>query len=318
MRSVAFVTSCDAGYVLGARGLVRSIRRFYGLSVDIIVVFSGVLDVGFRDFCVSEGVIFLVGEDVGRWVLPLVYGGVGFGDNVLHSHHPGFVIRDGWPWLGDQGGLRRGFGELFDFHPFVTKAYGVGFALFCGYDRVVQIDCDAFLLSDIDVLFGEHSGASKVVTFCDGPEALYGMELLGFRRLNPLVEAGFSFNSGVVLFNNGVGVRRLVLDYMFFIGSPYHFRFCGYVDQGLIRCLVAGFHVRGDVDFVMLPCENWNPVWGKADRLFLRGGEWFNRCNGLKQFIWHGAGGHEKIWRKPYFSGCVNEAWAWVGGEVGF
>ena len=310
------MTSCDGGYVLGACGLVRSIRRFYGLSVDIIVVFSGPVVGWFRVFCREMGVIFLVGEEMGGWVLPFVYGGVGFCDNVLHSHHPGFFVRDGWPSLGDQGGLRRGFGELFDFHPFVVKAYGVGFALFGGYDRVVMIDCDAFLLSDIDVLFLEHGGVNKVICFSDGPERLAGMELLGFKGLSPVLEPGFCFNNGVVVFCNGVGVRRLILDYMFFIGSPYHFRFCGYVDQGLMRCLVAGYHVRGDVDFVMLPCENWNPVWGRADRLVLRGGEWFNRGNGLKQFIWHGAGGHEKIWRKPYFSNCINEAWAWVGGEV--
>ena len=316
MKSMAFVTSTDSNYSWGARGLISSIRKFYSYSVDIFVIYTGYDDTDFQRFCFDHGVIFFESTDAVNWVMPLVYNKAKYKNNFYHSHHHYFRIQDGWPWQNDQDDLRKGFDGLSDLHPYVTKSYIVGYAVFAGYDRVVQIDCDAFLLSSIDELFETHGQPNKIVCFDDYPEAL-NLKIFGYESAPILVEINYSFNSGVVVFNNGDGVKELVLDYMFYANSPYHLAYAGYVDQGIIRCLVAGMHLNGEIDFVMLPGENWNPIWGKADNMVLIGDEWFNSDNGKKQFIWHGpVSSYGKLWNSRYSSECVNEAWAWVGGPV--
>ncbi len=126
----------------------------------------------------------------------------------------------------------------------------------------------------------------------------------------------------MVFYRNCALLRELMLDFMFYIDSAYHYTKFGN-DQGLLRALVMKYSVFYKLLFVMHDAPNWNPTWHRADRLRLQtqipykahyGYEgWINEANGQQQYIWHGAGG-EKLWTRKYDSPSVNEAWEWIGG----
>lgn len=315
-NNLVFVTSCDAKFAPGARGLVRSIRKFHGNAVDIIIMFSG-RDQKFAQFCTAHNVELLHADAVNDWLPALVHQQPRFRDDTTHAHHPDFTIQPEWPQTPILADWRAGNDRIHYTHPLNCKSYVLLYAAAVKrYAAIFDIDCDAFLLAPIDKLLSEHSAPNTIIGFDDGSDELKGLPIYGVPRPESFDKAAYAFNAGVVLFQNGPGVTDMLHEFAFYCDSPYHWNHSGYfADQGILRALTAARHIQGKINFKRLERTNWNPSWFVAEDLELRGTTWINKRNNQPQFIWHGAGG-EKLWTGKYKSPSVNAAWKWIGGEI--
>jgi hypothetical protein len=310
MKKLAFTTSIDTDFVEGAIGLIKSIRRFHGDTVDIIV-FVDRLSKRFMEFAIKFQVEIATFDTIESWVNPIIYTDARFLNDTTHFYHPDFYIRKGWP--DDAMDRIPGLG-VHHLHPLNCKAYCTGFCLCIReYQEVIHIDADAFLLSNVSSIF-EGVGPNAVIAFDDGEDDLRNLEnFYGVTKPPGFSSKDYAFNAGVVFYSNGPGVQKLAKDFMFYIDSCYHYTHAGYfADQGVLRSLVAKHHILGNIHFLMKERTNWNPTWSSAEDIFLNDqDEWVNRANNKKQFIWHGAGA-PKLWTGNYKNEAVLDAWRWI------
>ena len=319
---LAFATCTDRNFLPGARGLIRSIRKFYPDSADI-VCYADTHDRDFAHFAREHDVTLLYPASVRAWAVPLIYEDPRYAADTSHFYHPQFAPPPGAPAY-QRACLRPGFGEIHHLHALNLKAYVTGYCLLVmGYDRVVHIDADAFLLGPVDEMFARHPEPSTMIAFEDRniihfpyvPETLPNLETVyGVAPPLDFDADRFAFNAGVVFYRNGPGMRELASDFLFYIESCYHFDHSGCMDQGILRYLAAKHEILGNVRYVLEDNACWNPDQQSAEDLELRGGQWINRRNWQVQRIYHSYNRH-KLWPAKHPSPSVNAAWRWAGGE---
>jgi hypothetical protein len=103
-------------------------------------------------------------------------------------------------------------------------------------------------------MFDKYPEPNTVIGFDDGFQerlpnlkSLYGVE-------NPQNFNGeqYAFNTGVIFYVNGPGVKQLARDFMFYIESCCHYTHSGfYADQGLLHAIVAKHEIVGNITFRM-------------------------------------------------------------------
>ena len=310
---LAFATCTDRNFLPGARGLIRSIRRFYPDNADI-VVFADAHDAEFARFARDHDVTLQYPASVQSWVIPLIYEDPRYAADTSHFYHPQFSPPPDAP--PSRPCPQPGFGSIHHLHPLNLKTYVAGYCLLIkGYEKVVMIDADAFLLAPIDEMFTRHPEPDTLIAFNDQPEPLPNLESLYGVKTPPGFQAErFSFNAGVVFFRNGPGIRDLISDYMFYGESCYHYDHSGFVDQGILRCLAAKHEILGNIHFHLEENACWNPDYQSAETLTPHGDQWVNARNGQVQRIYHSYN-RPKLWPGGHPSPSVNAAWQWIGGE---
>lgn len=312
MNDLVFTTSIDTNFIPGAIGLIKSIRRFYKDYADIIIFIDSIPE-NFRKFAKKYNVELHLFDSVSPWVNRIVYSDDRYINDSTHYYHPDFYIREGWP----DHHLEREVGlKIHHLHPLNCKAYCTGYCLCVKeYDKVIHIDADAFLLSDIDIIFEKYPQPNTVIACDDGVDDLSNLEkFYNIKKPDDFSDRFYAFNAGVIFYRNGEKIKQLAKDFMFYIDSCYHYAYAGiFADQGVIRSLVAKHHILGNINFHLEEKENWNPTWNAADDIYLdkKNNQWVNRKNNKKQYIWHGAGG-EKLWMGKYKNQPVINAWNWV------
>jgi len=317
VNKLCFTSCLDRNFIPGAIGLIRSIRKFYSKDEADIVLFLDQPAGTFSRFCREQGVDLQYFGDINTWVQPLVYDEPEYANETRHFYHPEFRPS---PDLHSEPQSEAGFGWIRHLHPLNVKAYCTGYCL-CVKKcrRVVHIDCDAFLLSRIDEMFERHPDPGTIIAFDDGDDSLENLTTLyGVYKPADFSGSDYGFNAGLVFYVNNAEVEHLARDFMFFIDSSYHYTHSGhFADQGILRALVAKYHLSGKVRFFRESAENWNPTSFRANDLEIdpHTGEWINLANGAKQYVWHSAGG-EKLWTGRYSSQSVNEAWRWIDGPT--
>jgi hypothetical protein len=316
MGKICFTTCADAGFVEGLQGLVASIRKFYPPEEADIVVFFDRPDAEVEHWCRTRAVELHPFDGIDAWRAPLLRS-ARYESDVSHFYHDQFRLDPGLPHHLDRSG--GGVTALHHRHPLNVKAHCTAYcACVLNAPRVVHIDSDAFLLGRVDELFERHRTPDTVIGFDDGSESLDHLEVLyGVPRPAGFDGDAYAINAGVVFYVNGPGVRELLTDFSYYIDSCYHYTYSGsFADQGVLRALVAKYHLLGKVALVKEDGTNWNPTWFRADDLAFdeRAQRWVNRANGKPQVIWHGAGG-AKVWTRLYPSAAVNRAWEWAGGK---
>lgn len=306
--SLCFTTCFDNNFVEGGKKLIQSIRKFYTPDEAHIVVFLTQPISIFPSFADKYSVTEIqYANNIYSWCHKH-FNSIRYQNDTTHYYHPNFIppLK-----LETKKPLDVGFHKIRHLHPLNMKAYCTGYCLVeKNYQKVIHIDADAFLLSKIDNIF-KNSQPNQVIGFDDrysgwaeNFKLLYG--------LSPPEDINqYSFNAGIVIYQNGLGVRRLATDFMWYVESCHHFTHSGLKDQGIIQSLVAKYHLLKEINYIILDGINWNPTWNRADNLEERGGEWFNRQNNKKQYIWHGAGS-SKLWLGDYPSKSVNAAWRWL------
>lgn len=310
MDKLAFTTSIDTNFIEGAVGLVKSIRRFHGDEPDIVIFIDWIPEC-LAKFAQQYRVELHTFDSIESWVSSLIYTDPKYLNDSSHFYHPDFYIRPGWP---DHTTNRVPGLGIHHLHPLNCKAYCTGFCLCVRkYKHVIHIDADAFLLSNVSSLFKDVP-EDTVIAFTDGRDDLSNLEkLYAVKKPAAFRDTDYAFNAGVVFYSNGPGVRELARDFMFFVDSCYHYTHAGiFADQGVLRSLVAKHAILGNIKFVLRDRTNWNPTWNAADDIYMNNrGEWINRANNEKQFIWHGAGA-AKLWSGNYTNTKVLSAWQWV------
>ena len=314
---LCFVTCLNEGFIAGAKGLVRSIRRFYDAEEAAIIAFAEADYYGLRAFCRAWECELHLFDRIQEWALPLIYSDPAYRNDRSHFYHPEYEPAAGL--TVDEARRVLGFDVIRHLDPLHVKSYCTGFALLIrGYEYVVHIDADAFLLWRLDDVL-ETLEPNTVVGFDDGEEPLANLErLYGVRQPGTFTSRSYAFNAGVIFYRYGEGVRRLLLDFMHYTESCHHFTHSGYIfDQGLLRATVAKHHLLGHIGFTLRDAVNWNPTHARADRLQFVPvtAEWINEANGRRQHVWHGAG-QPKLWTGRHPSASVNAAWRFVGGEI--
>lgn len=314
IQKLCFTSCCNVGFYEGAIGLARSIRKFYTKDeADIVFFFNSdmrpdhiqnFIDLG----CEVHGV-----DEIDYWFVPLVYGRPEYASDTSHFYHPDYQLPAG---LEYRQPTEHGLTHLRHKHPLNIKAFCTAYCLVVrGYARVCHVDSDAFLLSKIDVAFERANGKQDcVIGWDDGEDQLQHYEAFFKDERQQFCAKRYTFNAGIVFYTNGPGIHRLMLDFMFYIESPCHYKFFDN-DQGLLRALVMYHAQKKNIVCDIADGKCWNPTWFRADHLELRGDEWINLDVGLKQYIWHGAGG-EKTWTGRYTAAAVNAAWIWAGGVI--
>lgn len=313
---LCFTLSLNRSFIPGAMGTIASIRKFYSAEEADIIVFLDREQKGFARFCEKHGAELHFFDEIQSWIGPLVYDDPRYAADKTHFYHPDFALLEG---LEDHPQPETsGLGTLRHLHPLNVKAYSTGYCLCVrNYKHVIHIDADAFLLGRIDAVYQKHPEPDTVIGFDDGTDALSNLEVL-FQVKKPadFSDTAYAFNAGIVFYVNGPNVKQLMRDFMFYIESCYHYTLAGsFADQGVLRALVAKYHLQGNIQFYREDAVNWNPTWFRADDLVFdsEAEKWINQKNGQQQFVWHGAGG-EKLWSGKYASPSVNEAWRYVGG----
>ncbi len=312
--TLAFATSLDENFLPGARGLIRSIRKFYPVDEADIVIYTDVQDTAWQQFAREHGVSVLRPDSVRPWAVPLIYDDPHYLGDTRHSYHPAFTLPPEGP--DERPDERHGFGEIAHLDAMRLKDYAAGYCLLIkGYEKVVQIDSDAFLLAPLDEMFARHDGPDNVTAFRDQPEGLPHLRALyGVNPPSGSDLTQFSFNAGVIFYWNGPGTRQMLQDLLFYLESPYHYQHSGFVDQGVARNVVAKHVFLGNIRFHLEDNASWNPDWTAAEELEQQGDRWVNVRNGETQHIYH-TYARPKLWHGNHPSPSVNAAWRWVGGE---
>jgi len=317
---LCFTCSLDGHFLVGAEGLIRSIRKFYSAAEADIVAFVDHCPDDFRKLCADNSVELRYSGDINAWVQPLIYQDPRYASDTTHFYHPGFEPITGIP---EESYGEPGFGRIHNLHRLNVKAYCTGYCLCVRkYERVVLIDPDAFLLGRLDDIFDEYQNADTMVAFQrDGMKALDDLEALFCVKQPEGSEALlFDFNSSLVFYVNGPGGQILAKDFMFYIESCYHWNRAGQGGQGenhLLRLLAAKHSLLANIECHVVDGRNWNPKSGEADELHFDSEEgiWRNCSNGQMQHAWRlGDGDLPPVWTARYHSSSVNAAWEWVGG----
>ncbi|MGI4791111.1 MAG: hypothetical protein ACRYFS_19970 [Janthinobacterium lividum] len=318
LPKLCFTSSLDTKFIPGAVGLIQSIRKFYDSHEADIVLFIDRPSEAFRRFCEMNSVDLHLFEEIEGWAYPLVYDDPRYANDCSHFYHPDFELKPGLEHhLDRETGLR----SIRHLHPLNVKAYCTGYCLCVkNYRHVIHIDCDAFILARVDEIFARYDEPGTVIAFDDGAEELKNFEAL-FDTPKPVDfrDTDYAFNAGIVFYVNNRAIKQLARDFMFFVESCYHFKYAGhFADQGVLRALVAKYHILGDIIFYKEDAVHWNPTWFRADELVFdpETDSWYNSADGGRQYIWHGAGG-EKVWTGKYKAQAVNAAWKWIDGPSG-
>lgn len=309
---LCFTSCCNIGFYEGALGLALSLRKFYSPEEADIVLFFNEDMRGMESRFVELGCSIQWEKDLDSWILPLVYVRPEYKSDKTHYYHPDWSPE---PGFDHHKPGENGFSRIRHKHPLNIKAYCTAWCLVViGYSKVVHIDSDAFILSKVDQMWARAKGPDYILGWDDGDDGIDRFETLFKAERVGFTTKKYTLNAGIVGYTNGPGIHRLMLDFIFYIESCYHYTGFGN-DQGLLRAL-AMFHCqKGSIMVDIAPAACWNPTWFRADELEERNGEWFNIKANSKQFIWHGAGG-EKLWTGKYKSASVNRAWDWVRGDT--
>jgi hypothetical protein len=311
---LVFTSTYNKGFEEGAKGLINSIRKFYKPDEADIVMFLDYDDPQHLEWLDEHNVEYHFFKDIEKWALKY-FESERYVNDETHMYHPNWKelqkIKNKDPNNRSKFGV--GFNKIRHLHPLNVKAYCTGYCI-CekNYENVMHIDCDAFILSKVDHIWKDIPSDSVIAW--DDPytgwkenfKELYGLDYSGSKDT-------YSFNAGIVAYKNGPKVKEMIIDFMFYIESCYHYGNSGLADQGVLQSLVAKHHILKNINFYMCDRTNYNPTWFVSDNMVFENGEWFNLKNNKKQYMWHGAGG-AKLWSGNYKSQSVNNAWDWIGG----
>lgn len=309
-------TSCyNKNFEYGAKGLISSIRKFYNKDEADIILFLDYEDEEHLTWLNANNVEYHFFKDIEKWALKYFECERYLTDDS-HFYHKNWKEIQNLPNKDTNNREKYGVGfdKIRHLHPLNVKAYCTGYCILeKNYDKTIHIDCDAFILSNIDMIWDNVENDSVIgwddpyTGWAKNFKVMYKKEYTG--NVND-----YSFNAGIIAYKNGDNIKKLITDFMFYIESCYHFCYSGMLDQGIIQSLVAVYHLDKSINFHMHDRTNFNPTWQVSDNLSFIQNEWINLKNNKKQYMWHGAGG-AKLWSGDYKSDSVNLAWKYVGGE---
>lgn len=312
LAPLVFTTCINEGFIPGAEGLIKSIRRFHPTS-DIIVFVEDEYP-EFNDFAAKHQAQIEYFKNISEWAVPLVYDEKSR-NNSNHFYHKDFKIMPDMPHPDHHLDRAPGFG-IHHLHPMNVKAYCTGFCVCVkNYKQIVHIDSDAFLLANIDDMFARHPEQDTVICWEDNGDFTEHLEIFGIAKPPNYEPRDYGMNAGIVFYVNGPNLKEMMREFMFFIDSCYHYTVVSpNGDQGVLRNMIAKYDILKRINLHRYERTNWNPTWQAADELTLVEGKWINGKNKEQQFMWHGAGA-SKIWTRNYQSSGVNDAWKWLGGR---
>jgi len=192
----------------------------------------------------------------------------------------------------------------------IGKAVATRVGVFSAFDKVVHIDCDAWLLSRIDEIL---AGVEPDTVLCwndrEGSairkSILHKVFSVRLKNHPDLDVQRYNVNAGIVIYGTGTGTKRLATEFENKCRDPkINDRVVG--NQGILRCLLAKYELAGKIRFIHhMDADHWNPIWDRANKLEFKDGEWFNLRDGCKQYIIHAGGGknkkigQDKPWQRP-------------------